>query len=445
MRRTGIVLIVLVLWAGACSPEAGEEPRDRTARKPGLEGEPSPGDKTHPKRHPGPRPSLGDAPPAPAPRPWWKERIDQLLKRKPFSAQVRLEGEVIYSSGSHNDRVPASVQKLALSMALFEELGPRATLPTRLAARKRDKGVIKGDLWVLGSGDPTVAGNPHFLSNMPPGATDIQELVSALRREGVRAIHGNVMGATGPFARDWYAPGWKPYFPTSEVGLPSALTFNGNVYNERYTKNPERRLAESLLNRLRRAGIVVTGTAASGPAPKKLRLITSVSSPPLTVLARFMNRQSSNFFAEILGKRLGAERFGGPGTIAKAARAIASFAHKHGVSIDSFDSSGLSYDNRMSARDLVTLIEAAEQEPWLNALRRGLASGGEGTLKERLHKVRVRAKTGTLVGVSSLAGWVWLTEARRWAQFAIISRGIDKSKAMQIEDAIVRALYKSAD
>ncbi len=435
-----IFLLVTSLLVGACSPDA----RDRTARRrerdPRVERKDDGGSETKRKRRPRPQPSLGDTPPQ-AGDAWWVEKIDKLLAGKPFSLEVRLAGETLYSRRAENDRIPASVQKLMLSMALFETFGANKRFATRLAARERNKEVIAGDLWVVGSGDPTVAGNPHYLTAMPRGATDIQKLVIALRREGVRVIEGNVMAATGPFERDWYAPGWKPYFPTSEVGLPSALAFNGNVNKGQYTKNPERLLAESLHKRLRRSGISIAGGAGSGPAPNGLRTIAEVQSPKLASLARFMNRKSSNFFAEILGKRLGARRFGPPGTIAKGARAIASFARDGGVRIDSFDSSGLSYENRVSASELASLLEQVENEPWAGVLRRGLAGGGEGTLEDRLHDVLIRAKTGTLVDISALAGWVWLNKQKAWAEFAILSRGIDKSRAIQIEDKVVRILH----
>ena len=448
MRRVAVLLVVVLLVASACSPAAAprgdaKRSRDRQAdagAKPKGRGT----GKRHEGRAPRPRPSPSVEAKAPGVRPWWKLHVDKLLKRQPMSIQVRHDGDIIYARRPHNDRVPASVQKLALSMALFEELGVGSTFPTRLAARRIKKTVITGDLWVIGSGDPTLAGNPHILSSFPAGATDVQQLVRALRDAGIKEIQGNVMGATGPFARDWYAPGWKPFFPVSEVGLPSALTFNGNVYKQRYTKHPERVLAESLRRRLRRDDVTVVGEAGAAPAPKRLRTVTRITSPPLEVITGFMNRQSSNFFAEVLGKRLGAERFGRPGTIAKGARAVTAYARERGVEIKSFDSSGLSYENLMSASDLAYLIETAEREPWVDALRRGLPGGGQGTLQERLHDVRLRAKTGTLDDISSLAGWVWLRRAREWGQFAIISRGIDKSLAMQIEDNIVRTLHRYA-
>jgi D-alanyl-D-alanine carboxypeptidase len=65
-------------------------------------------------------------------------------------------------------------------------------------------------------------------------------------------------------------------------------------------------------------------------------------------------------------------------------------------------------------------------------------------MKGRLKGVMVRAKTGTLTRVSSLSGWVWLERRGVWAEFSIISRGLQKPMAMGIENSIVRTLARAA-
>ncbi|HWL90883.1 MAG TPA: D-alanyl-D-alanine carboxypeptidase, partial [Actinomycetota bacterium] len=58
--------------------------------------------------------------------------------------------------------------------------------------------------------------------------------------------------------------------------------------------------------------------------------------------------------------------------------------------------------------------------------------------------VRVRAKTGTLIDISALSGWVWLEHEGRWGEFSIMSRGMSKSDAVAIENRIVRIVAARA-
>ena len=377
-------------------------------------------------------------------REWWKHQIDKVIKGQPLDLVVGVAGETLYSNGARNRRPPASVEKLLFTMALFDAMGPQARLTTRLAMRARKGSTIPGDLWVLGSGDPSLGTKPVWDDTLAFGATNLDSLVTRLKRKGIKAIGGGVRASTGPFKHDWFAPGWRGYFPANEVGLPSALSLNGNLHKHQHTKKPELLVAKSLDQRLKKAGISVAGPPRVGAPPKKLKEVTHVRSRPLWQLARFMNRHSNNFFAEVLGKRLALEKLGAPGTIAKGARVIERYARKRGVVVRAHDSSGLSYDNRVSPRGIVRLLGQAEREPWLASLRRGLAGAGEGTLKNRLDNIKIRAKTGTLIDVSALAGWVWLEKSHSWARFAILSRGISKSEAIGIEDRIVRLVAESA-
>jgi D-alanyl-D-alanine carboxypeptidase/D-alanyl-D-alanine-endopeptidase (penicillin-binding protein 4) len=157
-----------------------------------------------------------------------------------------------------------------------------------------------------------------------------------------------------------------------------------------------------------------------------------------------MDRNSVNWFAEMFAKRIGLDRFGAPGTIAKGSRAIRTFASKHGVSVKAFDGSGLSFANRVSPAGLVKLLHWARRAAWGPTFMHGLATGGQGTLEDRLLGVKVRAKTGTLDWVSALSGYVWLQRDQRWAEFSILDSGMYKSTAVSIEDRIVRILFNYA-
>jgi D-alanyl-D-alanine carboxypeptidase/D-alanyl-D-alanine-endopeptidase (penicillin-binding protein 4) len=155
-------------------------------------------------------------------------------------------------------------------------------------------------------------------------------------------------------------------------------------------------------------------------------------------------RPSDNFAAEVLGKRLAVATSGPPGSIARAATAIAAWADRWGAPVRAYDASGLSYANRVTAGGIVRLLSIAGSEPWGRALFDALPAGGQGTLEHRLRTVRVRAKTGTLSGISALSGWVWLERLGAWGEFSILSQGMSKSTASDLEDRIVRILQNHA-
>jgi D-alanyl-D-alanine carboxypeptidase/D-alanyl-D-alanine-endopeptidase (penicillin-binding protein 4) len=272
----------------------------------------------------------------------------------------------------------------------------------------------------------------------------MRDLARRVRAAGVRRIRGRVFGSTGYFARDWWARGWKPSFPSDEVARPTALTFERNEARGRHIRDPERRAAASLTKQLRAVGVRVGGKPGAGKAPRGLARFAEVRSRPLEGLLRRVNVKSRNFAAEVLGKRLGLERSGPRGTIRKGAAAIEAWARSHGVRVKAHDSSGLSYANRVTASGIVRLLWAADGALWTDELRRALPRGGQGTLAHRLRTVDVRAKTGTLDRISALSGWVRLERTGTWAEFSILSRGMSKDASVRIEDRIVHAVAANA-
>ncbi len=376
----------------------------------------------------------GAATPVTAATPKWKQDINKAVGDHNISVAVGLDGGWLYRHGAWKQMTPASNQKLVFSMALLQ----RASLGTRIRTRlfatgTPTDGVLRGNLWLVGRGDPEV------------GRSTMAAFARAVDEAGIRKVVGRVMGATTGFQRDWWAPGWRDYFPRDYIPLPTALTFESNTDDRGvHIGDPERRAARSLTKRLRALGVRVTKEAGAGAPPGELRRIATIASDPFVALISRMNRRSRNFHAEVLGKWLGELVIGGAGSIAKGARAIARFADAHGVSLVAHDASGLSYWNRIRTQDLVQLLWFAETRPWETSLRAGLPTGGQGTLAGRLRGVRVRAKTGTLIGISALSGWVWLEQEATWGEFSIMSRGMSKSEAVAIEDRIVRILANRA-
>jgi D-alanyl-D-alanine carboxypeptidase len=375
---------------------------------------------------PAPPPARAAAAPAQA----WARAIDRVVGRLPVGISVREDGAYLYRHGDVRRRTPASNEKLLLSMAILDRLGPEATFVTQAAtAAPVTTGVIDGDLWILGSGDPDIR------------ASTMRRLAKVISAAGVVRIEGSVLGSTGYFKRDWFAAGWKRDFPRTQVALPTALTFEGNQAGGVHIGDPELRAARALTGELRRIGVSVAAPAGAAKAPAGVVPVAEVASDPLIDLVETMDRYSANFWAEVLGKRLGAEVSGPLGTIAKGAGAIHAFAGGHAVVVRSRDSSGLSYGNRVSPSGMVRLLDDAEDAPWGEALREALPEGGQGTLHGRLRHVPVHAKTGTLTSISALSGWVWLRHDQVWAEFSILSRGLPKDVAVRVEDRVVRILW----
>jgi serine-type D-Ala-D-Ala carboxypeptidase/endopeptidase (penicillin-binding protein 4) len=368
-----------------------------------------------------------DPAPRTAPDTAWQARIDGLIGERRMSVTIGDDGALWYGHLGRVTRPPASNEKLLLSMALLLAVGPDRVIATRaMSSAAPVDGVIDGDLWLVGHGDPELA----------PDALDA--LAKQIVKAGVTRIEGSVVGDSGPFQRDWWAEGWKDDFPSIEVAIPTALTFRGNVGPDGFhIGDPELRAARFLAKALRRHDVMVKEPARMGPADGPRVKIATISSAPVVDILRRMNVDSVNFDAEVLGKVLGAE-VSGIGSIDAGAAAIDAFTEANGAPrFEHHDASGLSYANLVTTQGMVRLLWRADDEPWAPDLRFALPTGGQGTLEGRLGHVRVRAKTGTLTDVSALSGWVWSRKVKDWVEFSILSQGMTKDEAVRIEDAIV--------
>ncbi|HEX5902655.1 MAG TPA: D-alanyl-D-alanine carboxypeptidase [Actinomycetota bacterium] len=354
----------------------------------------------------------------------WMEAIDDAIGGRAVSVAVGEEDAYLYRHGADVRRTPASNTKLLLSMAMFDTLGPAFRMRTIAAAPGISEDGVVERLWILGRGDPII------------GRGKLAALARKLDAAGLTRVTGPVLGSTSYFRRDWDAPGWNDV-ARDYVNRPTALTYQRNS-----GRAPERDAAGVLAAELEELGIRVAGTPGSGSPPADLQTLASIESAPLQQLLTKTLRPSDNFFAEMLGKRLGAEVRRVPGSIAKGAASIQAWTDAHGTAFTLNDNSGLSYANRVTAEGIVRLLWAAEDAPWGTNLRRALPTGGQGTLVHRLHGLPVRAKTGTLDEVSALSGWVLTRGTDTWVEFAIVSFGMSKSVATDIEDRIVRILRR---
>lgn len=220
----------------------------------------------------------------------------------------------------------------------------------------------------------------------------------------------------------------------------------GEVRYHRPVSDPASFTAEVFRENLRELGVTVAGGIRHGNVPTDAVELISWSSPPVSDIVKALNKHSSNFVAEQLLKTLGAEATGAPGSTRAGLSVVA--AEIEPIGIDPADlvmrnGSGLDRKSRVTARHLVRLLSAAWREfdirhEWLASLP---VAGRDGTLSERMKGTiaagRLRAKTGSLRGVSCLAGY---TQARngRVLAFALLINGIEGSpeRAEALQDRI---------
>lgn len=366
-------------------------------------------------------------------KPRWVRHIGRIVGTHPMSVVVGDGGTVWYRHRATVPRPPASNEKLLLSMALLHTFGPGHTFALRAMGPAVDPdGTVEGNVYLRGQGDPEV------------GDARLDTVASRLWKAGVRSITGHVVGVTGPFRHDWFAPGWKRYFPADYIALPTALTYRANTApSGKHVSDPERHAAVYLSHALRALGVTIGSRATAGPGVTGMTVIASVASKPLGSIMERMDHRSINFSAEVLGKAL-AFAGGHAGTIADAAAAICAYEAAHHVSATCHDSSGLSYANRQTAIGIVHLLWSAEHQPWLDTLRAALPAAGEGTLRHRLGGIRVRAKTGTLDNASALSGWIWNGQTDGWITFSMLTDGMDEYAAKDLEDRVARVLANRA-
>ncbi len=225
----------------------------------------------------------------------------------------------------------------------------------------------------------------------------------------------------------------------------------------RYVKRAHdpRLLAGQALKRLLvRAGVAVEGNVVLGASPEKHVLVEHVSAPLASLLFR-VGKQSDNFYAEMLFRTLDAEAKGTRGAGNGAAHAVASFLDRIGAGGDGLvvtNGSGLFDANRVAAATYVKLLSWAWREPSVHPeFLAHLAVGGvDGTLRSRFDEPalrgRIRAKTGTLEHVASLAGYILRRDGRMPVVFALVANDLsDVSGARVAFDTFVRGVVTRMD
>jgi serine-type D-Ala-D-Ala carboxypeptidase/endopeptidase (penicillin-binding protein 4) len=342
-------------------------------------------------------------------------------------------GRTLFSYKASVERSPASVEKLYTTSTALLRFGPDASLTTTvLGTGSLDAlGVYHGDLYLRGGGDPTLS------------TTGIQALADALAGVGITRVDGAVRGDESRFdlLRGSFASGGA--YDPDMGGVLGAM-----VVNRGFSKDgrPAADAARRLTTALRGVGVGVSRKAAIGLTPSGAVALASLPSPPIRDLIRLTNVPSDNYYAEMLLKDLGAT-FGGAGTTAAGAAVVRAQVNAFGIRPAIVDGSGLSRVDHTSPRQLVNLFTRIHAQPALAPIFEGslAVAGRSGTLIRRLRGTaaqdRCHGKTGTLIGVSALAGICQATGGHTIA-FALLMNRALILPAHRAQDRIARAVAR---
>lgn len=334
-------------------------------------------------------------------------------------------GQLLYGFAPRVRFLPASTQKLFTATAAIDALGAGRRFTTRVVRTSASGAPIS--LALVGGGDislarapvaPAAPGKPPAVTPVP-GAADIATLaartVAAL--SGVRSLRISVDASlfTGPRV----SPAWiASYLISGEVSPVSPLTVDaGRVGPGRRQRSavPEQAAAQAFVAALAARGVHATIDPAPVRAPTSAPVVAAVDSPPVAALIAHMLAASDNDYAESLLRHIAlASRL--PATFAGGTRAVRADLVRRGVdpaAVLLADGSGLSRADRATPAAIATVLTAALRDPRLRPVADGLAVAGvSGTLRDGFTgpaasgRGRVHAKSGTLAGVSALAGTI---------------------------------------
>lgn len=347
-------------------------------------------------------------------------------------------GQTLFARNPDTPLAPASNEKLTVTYATLEELGTSYRFRTEVfGVGSQDGTVWHGNLFLKGFGDPT-------LSSLQLG-----RLATQLASLGITRVDGRVLGDESWFDSKRTAPGWKAEFFVNECPPLSALTVDRDVYEHHVALQPALAAAARFRQLLAVHGIT-TGPVGLGRAPSDADALAQVDSAPLPEILEEMDRSSDNFTAEVLLKDLGSE-VGTGGTTAAGVVVLrrdltAAGVPLAGVRLD--DGSGLSLDDRLTARALASLLLVEWNDPDLRTVVWSAlpVAGESGTLADRMERPPargvVRAKTGTTDNASALSGYV----GDRYV-FAVLQNGwpVSTWSARKAQDRFATALASTAE
>ncbi|GIE98061.1 D-alanyl-D-alanine carboxypeptidase/D-alanyl-D-alanine-endopeptidase [Paractinoplanes rishiriensis] len=367
-----------------------------------------------------------------------KAALDPLVKSSSIGSTVHVSvvdvasGDVLYARNADVPTTPASTTKLLTAAAVLSARGPAHRISTRVVA-----GSVPGEVVLVGGGDPTLSVNGKALF---PGAARLDQLAAQVKKSLGGTEPTRVLVDTSLFSGPETAKGWSPDdISFGQVSRIQALMTNGGrvkpIHNE-FGGDP--RSGDPAIAAGKAFAKLLSApqsTVRRGKAPAAATELGVVQSPPMVQLSDWMLEESDNTVAELLGRQVALARKR-PATFGGTTDAIVGQLKDLGLGtadLDLSDASGLSRNNAISPELLTRLLglAASGEQPALSGIFGGLpVAGWSGTMEKRFKSPKpnqvgqgvVRAKTGTLSGVNTMAGQL-ITEDGRLLVFAVMAKG----------------------
>ncbi len=340
-----------------------------------------------------------------------------------------LTGDVLTDIGGDVAQVPASTTKILTAVAALTALGPDRTLDTTVVQPEPGRIVLVAGGDVMLSAD---AGDPEVVDGHAGLGDLVAQTTQSLRRAGITEVSVGVDDTV--FSGPAINPSWESTYlsngyvaPIAPIAIHMAKTDPSEEYPSRFP-DPTMQAAETFAGLLSDEGFTVTNVRRAEAGEGAVE-IARVSSAPVADVVRHMLHVSDNTVAEVLGRLVAVER-DLPGSFQGATTAVLAQVAYEGVEVtgaDLDDCSGLSAKSRIPGGvlvDAITLAASTDGAALLPMLADLPVGGWLGTLADRFTsgpaEGLVRAKTGSLPGVTSLAGTIQTVDGRLLA-FAVMA------------------------